>query len=165
MNSTDIPVIGVINGKREWRYIPKRFVDSSHENLWRYKAILSSANGASGTLGAEAARITTVPFLGEPGTGFTQTFIGIGAFETKEAATACVKYLKSKFARVMLGILKVTQDNKKSAWKYVPLQDFTQTSDIDWAKSIPEIDQQLYAKYGLDEAEIAFIETHVKEME
>ena len=38
-------------------------------------------------------------------------------------------------------------------------------SDIDWTKSIPEIDQQLYAKYGLDENEIQFIETHVKEME
>ena len=164
VNSTDIPVIGVINGKREWRYIPKRFVDSVHENLWKYKAMLSSANGASGTLGADAARMTTVPFLGEPGTGFTQTFISIGAFETKEEATACVKYLKSKFARVMLGILKVTQDNKKSAWKYVPLQDFTPASDIDWTKPIPEIDQQLYKKYGLDETEIQFIETHVKEM-
>ena len=50
-------------------------------------------------------------------------------------------------------------------WRYVPLQDFTPSSDIDWTKSIPEIDQQLYTKYGLDENEIQFIETHVKEME
>lgn len=75
-----------------------------------------------------------------------------------------MKYAKSKFARVMLGTLKVTQDNKKPVWKYVPLQDFTPASDIDWSKSIPEIDQQLYAKYGLDEKEIEFIESHVKEM-
>lgn len=46
----------------------------------------------------------------------------------------------------------------------VPIQNFTPASDIDWSRSIPEIDRQLYAKYGLDEAEIAFIETHVKEM-
>ena len=164
VDSDDIPVIGVINGKREWRFIPKKFVDDSHENLWKYKAMLSSANGASGTLGEEAARMITVPFLGEPGKGFTQTFIGIGSFDTSEAANSCVKYLKSKFARVMLGILKVTQDNKKPVWRSVPLQDFTSTSDIDWTKSIPEIDQQLYKKYGLDEAEIQFIETHVKEM-
>lgn len=65
----------------------------------------------------------------------------------------------------MLSILKVTQDNKKPTWRYVPLQDFTSSSDIDWTKSVPEIDQQLYAKYGLDEKEIQFIETHVKEME
>ena len=73
-------------------------------------------------------------------------------------------YLQTKFARAMLGIKKATQHNPRSVWQYVPLQDFTPASDIDWSKSIPEIDRQLYAKYGLDEAEIAFIESHVKEM-
>lgn len=65
----------------------------------------------------------------------------------------------------MLGTLKVTQDNNKGTWKNVPLQDFTERSDIDWSKSIPEIDQQLYKKYGLSSEEIGFIETHVKEMD
>lgn len=64
----------------------------------------------------------------------------------------------------MLGILKVTQDNPPDKWKYVPLQDFTVNSDIDWTQSVAEIDRQLYAKYGLDDKEIAFIESHVKEM-
>ena len=64
----------------------------------------------------------------------------------------------------MLGILKVTQNNAKPTWAYVPLQDFTPASDIDWSKSIHEIDLQLYKKYGLSDAEINFIETHVKEM-
>jgi type II restriction enzyme len=67
--------------------------------------------------------------------------------------------------RVLLGILKKTQHNPVSTWKYVPLQDFTSKSDIDWSKSIHEIDLQLYKKYGLDANEIKFIETHVKEME
>jgi len=84
--------------------------------------------------------------------------------QTEEEAKALMKYVKCKFARTLLGILKVTQDNKKSVWKYVPLQDFTENSDIDWSKSIHEIDLQLYKKYGLDEKEIEFIETHVKEM-
>ena len=64
----------------------------------------------------------------------------------------------------MLGVVKITQELTPSKWKYVPLQDFTSSSDIDWSKSVAEIDQQLYAKYGLDEIEIAFIESHVKEM-
>ena len=64
----------------------------------------------------------------------------------------------------MLGILKITQHNHKGTWKYVPLQDFTPSSDIDWSKSIHEIDLQLYRKYGLSVEEIEFIETHVKEM-
>ncbi len=65
----------------------------------------------------------------------------------------------------MLGVLKVTQDNPPDKWKYVPLQDFTENSDIDWSASIPNIDRQLYKKYGLSQDEIEFIETHVKEME
>ena len=75
-----------------------------------------------------------------------------------------LKYIKSRFCRVMLGILKITQDNPSSTWRYVPIQDFTSSSDIDWSKSIAEIDRQLYAKYGLSDEEINFIETHVKEM-
>ena len=65
----------------------------------------------------------------------------------------------------MLGTLKVTQDNPRETWLNVPLQDFTANSDIDWSKSIPEIDQQLYAKYNLTEEEISFIESMIKPME
>jgi len=64
----------------------------------------------------------------------------------------------------MLGVKKATQHTAKSVWEFVPLQDFTPSSDIDWSKSVHEIDLQLYRKYGLDEDEINFIETHVKEM-
>ena len=101
----------------------------------------------------------------EPGVAVTQTFITIGSFDTEAEAQACLKYLKSKFARTMLGVLKITQHNPRSTWKFVPAQDFTSTSDIDWTKSIPEIDAQLYAKYGLDSEEIAFIEAKVKPMD
>ena len=65
----------------------------------------------------------------------------------------------------MLGVKKVTQHNPKATWHYVPLQDFTTSSDIDWSQSIPEIDKQLYKKYGLSDEEINFIETHVKPMD
>jgi type II restriction enzyme len=72
--------------------------------------------------------------------------------------------LKTKFARFQLGILKATQAITPEKWKYVPLQDFTSKSDIDWTKSVHEIDLQLYKKYGLSKEEKDFIETHVKEM-
>ena len=73
--------------------------------------------------------------------------------------------MKCKFTRTFLSVLKITQDLNAEKFKYVPLQDFTPASDIDWSRSIPDIDRQLYAKYGLDEAEIEFIEIHVKAME
>lgn len=90
--------------------------------------------------------------------------MSIGCFDTKEEALNTEKYIKTKFVRALVGILKITQHITPATWAYVPLQDFTAASDIDWTKSIPEIDKQLYAKYGLDEKEIAFIESHVKEM-
>ena len=65
----------------------------------------------------------------------------------------------------MLSVLKVDQHNERDTWQKIPLQDFTSSSDIDWSKSIAEIDKQLYAKYGLDEKEIDFIESKVKPME
>ena len=76
-----------------------------------------------------------------------------------------MKYIKTRFERTMLGTLKVTQHNPKSTWKNVPLQDFTNASDIDWSQSIEDIDKQLYAKYSLNEEEVAFIEARVKAME
>ena len=105
------------------------------------------------------------PVIGEPVIGYTQTFLGIGAFDTRKEAEAAFKYVKSKYARVMLGILKVTQHNQKGTWKYVPWQDFTPNSDIDWSRSVAEIDRQLYKKYGLSKEEIEFIETKVRAME
>ena len=103
--------------------------------------------------------------IGKPLIGYTQTFLGIGAFDNESEAQAAYKYIISKFARTMLGVLKITQHNPISTWKYVPLQDFTNHSDIDWTKSVHEIDLQLYDKYGLSADERNFIETHVKAMD
>ncbi|WP_259708221.1 Eco57I restriction-modification methylase domain-containing protein [Weissella confusa] len=151
----DIPVIGVIKNKRVWRYLPEKYFDMTHENIHKYKVLVPRSNG-SGALG----EVLSTPLI-----GYTQTFIGIGAFETRSEAEAAFKYVKSKFARTMLGILKVTQDNNRDTWVKVPLQDFTVASDIDWTESIPEIDRQLYAKYDLTNEEISFIESNVREME
>lgn len=163
-NPSDAKILGVAGSKRIWRYLPVGVVDTTSDNLEGYKVIVSAANGASGTLGREAARLITVPFVGFPNEGYTQTFISIGNFKTEEEADACVKYIKSKFARGMLGILKVTQHNPPEKWKYVPSQDFSKDSDIDWSRSIHDIDLQLYKKYALNDEEINFLETHVKEM-
>ena len=130
------------------------------DNHEYWKVFLPKSNG-SGEFGEKLSS----PFLAGPNDGYTQTFMSIGCFSNKEEAGNLLKYLKSKFARTLLGILKITQHNPISTWKYVPLQDFTSSSDIDWSKSIHEIDLQLYDKYGLNEEERNFIETHVKEME
>ncbi len=153
-----IRIVGRKNNERCKRWIKRNYV-ASHENLEKYKILFPKSNG-SGKFGEPLSG----PLIAGPGEGHTQTFISIGRLDTQSEAEAEMKYIKTKFVRAMLGILKVTQDNKKGVWKYVPLQDFTPASDIDWSKSIHDIDLQLYRKYGLDEKEIEFIETHVKEM-
>lgn len=155
----DMKIIGVINNKRQYRYINSQFLELSHPNIEKYKVILPANNG-SGAIG----EVVSTPLIGAPLIGFTQTFISVGDFLTQVEADNALKYIKSKFCRVMLGVLKVTQNGKRDVWKYVPLQDFTENSDIKWTKSIHEIDLQLYKKYNLDDTEIEFIEKNVKEM-
>lgn len=144
--------------KRIYKWIQRRYIEDNG-NLESYKVILPKSNG-SGALG----EVLSTPLIGEPLIGYTQSFLGIGSCSTRSEAEAILKYVKSKFARVLLGILKITQDNPPEKWKYIPLQDFTSSSDIDWSQSVANIDQQLYRKYGLSQDEIAFIESHVKEM-
>lgn len=157
-------IYGIQNNKRVYKWVPVNYIEH-HPNLFKFKVFQGKSNGASGVLGETPARMITPPIVMPPGVGHTQTFMSFGAFDTEYEAVSTARYIQTKFARVLLGILKVTQDNPVNTWTYIPLQNFTPTSDIDWTKPIHEIDQQLYEKYGLDETEINFIESHVKEME
>lgn len=158
-------ILGRLNNKRAYRWVKKEYVRGrSNEYIGKFKIFLPKANGASGMLGENAARLISRPEIGEKSDIATDTFLCVGSFEKREDAEALLKYMLGKFSRVLLGILKVTQDNTPEKWTYVPLQDFTSSSDIDWTVPINEIDQQLYKKYGLNEKEISFIESHVKEM-
>lgn len=155
-----IQIVGLLTGnKRRYRWIQRKYVEDNG-NLTKYKVILPMANG-SGAIG----EVLSTPLIGEPLIGYTQSFMGIGACDEIDDAKAIMKYIKTKFARTLLGILKITQHNTPEKWAYVPLQDFTSNSDINWAQSVAGIDRQLYAKYGLDDKEIEFIESHVKEMD
>ncbi len=163
-DKTYIRIIGLVQMKRVNRYIRRDYVNEP-DNLTKWKVIIPAANG-SGALGEVIPTpLIGEPMIGEPMTGHTETFMSIGCFDTKQEALALSKYVKSKFARVLLGILKTTQHNPPEKWKFIPIQNFTSNSDIDWLKPISEIDRQLYAKYGLNEAEINFIESYVKEMD
>lgn len=154
-----IQIFGNLKDERVYRWVRKDYI-ADVENLYKYKVLVPKANG-SGAIG----EVLSTPLIGTPLIGYTETYISIGMTDNEDEAIAILKYIKSKFARTMLGILKITQNNAKPVWRYVPLQDFTDKSDIDWSKSIREIDLQLYKKYDLSDDEIRFIETHVKEME
>lgn len=163
-NNSDVTILGLVGNHRENRWIDSKYIEDT-ESLHSYKVILPKSNG-SGAIGEVLSTpLIGEPLIGEPLIGFTQTFLSIGRFTTETEANNCLKYIKTKFARTMLGTLKVTQHNNLPTWANVPMQDFTSDSDIDWSESVHDIDLQLYRKYNLSDKEIDFIESHVKEME
>ena len=162
-NKNSIAILGRENSMRLYKWIDEKYIvkNSSFDS---YKVIVPTTG--PGTLYDKTSNtIIGMPIIGTPNMGYTQTFISLGAFNTKKnEAEACCKYIKTKFARTLIGAVKITQDIKPKIWRFVPLQDFTSCSDIDWSKTIPEIDQQLYRKYGFSQKEIDYIETHIQEM-
>jgi len=153
-------IFGRENNQRVFKYVKKSYI-ADHPNLEKWKVFVPGANG-SGMIG----ELISTPLIGEPLIGHNQTFISIGNFNTKFEAESLLKYIKSKFARAMLGIMKTTQNNQsKNTWSKIPLQNFKPNSDIDWTKSVAYIDKQLYKKYGLEKVEIDFIEEKVQSME
>ena len=74
-------------------------------------------------------------------------------------------YFKTKFFRALVGIKKQDQSASRSIYEYVPLQDFSSSSDIDWSKPVSDIDSQLYSKYDLSDEEIEFIEQNIQPMD
>ena len=154
-----VAVCGLFNKKRECFWIKRSYIEVP-DNFNGFKVLLSKASGA-GAFGEKLASLA----IASKQVGHTQSFVSMGNFNTEAEADALVKYLKTKFVRALLGILKVTQDMTPRVWGFVPQQDFTSGSDIDWSQPIVDIDRQLYAKYGLDDEEIQFIESHVKEMD
>jgi hypothetical protein len=155
----DIEIYGLSKGnKRTIRYISSDLVSDKNLNSW--KILIPESNG-SGSYGGTLS----TPIIVGPNTGCTYTFLQIGPFESRNEAVNGISYLKTKFLRALLGTLKTTQHNSSEVWKNVPIQDLTNNSDIDWSKSIPDIDKQLYKKYKLSQDEITFIEDRVQPMD
>lgn len=150
--------LGRLGNKRVYRYIRREYLEQN-DYIDTYNLFIPEANN-SGKYGETLSE----PTIGLPGDGAADTFLSAGKFGMKAESEALAKYMKSKLFRALLGIRKVTQHCPPTVWRMIPLQDFTSNSDIDWSQSIANIDKQLYKKYGLDENEINFIETHVKEM-
>ena len=151
-------VYGLLGKNRIYKWIKKTYVKQV-DGFDKYRIFIPKSSG-SGAYG----EVFGTPVVGMPNVAHTLTFLSIGPFKDVASTNAAIKYIKTKFVRALLGTIKVTQDNSRSTWKNVPLQDFTSNSDIDWTLSIDEIDNQLFAKYHLDSAEIEFIRKMIKEM-
>ena len=150
--------LGRINGQRKYKWIKRKYL-VENDFIDKYNLFIPEANN-NGIYG----ETLTEPEIGNKQDGASDTFLSAGPFETISEAQNLAIYMKTKFFRSFLGIRKVTQHSPQSVWAIVPIQNFTSTSDIDWSKSVAEVDRQLYVKYGLNKEEVEFIETHVEEM-
>ena len=147
-------------------YYKKELVETNVNLIKKWKVITSclTAEHAGETDKNGQKRIISTLEILNPNVICTETYMLIDTFNTKQECINLVSYLKTKTVRALLGIVTSTQHMSKSNFRFVPLQDFTSQSDIDWSVSIPEIDEQLYQKYGLSDDEIAFIEKMIKPM-
>lgn len=143
------------------RYCERKFISKGSELIDKYKVFISKSAGNPNT----DMKVIGTPYLGKPNSICTDSLFPIGSFNNEEEALNLQKYMNTKFLRYIISILKASQNVCQNVYQFVPLQDFTANSDIDWSVSIPEIDRQLYKKYNLSPEENAFIERMIKPME
>lgn len=132
----------------------------------KWKVIMSkaSAEHAGQTDKDGRKRIVSRLEILEPGTICTESYLLLDVFDSEEDARNMHKYMRTQFVRFLIGAILLTQNIVRDKFRFVPIQDFTAGSDIDWSKSVAEIDAQLYAKYNLSDEEITFIESMIKPM-
>lgn len=155
------PVICYAKGRQKG-FVEEDNIISRLEWINKWKVFMPRANN----IGTELNDDNLNSFIGMPNEICTESYLVVGAdLELNEnSAKNLEKYLKTKFVRFLHSLLKSSQDATSKTFELVPIQDFTENSDIDWSKSSNQIDQQLYLKYGLTNEEIKHIENSIKEM-
>lgn len=133
-------------------YTDPKFVTTNKESINQFKVFISKANGAASSKAPYS--VLSEPFVAEPGSICNMTYLLVGGFLTEEQANNCCSYIKTKFFRFLVSLLKNTQNAYRKVYSFVPIQDFNQ----EWT------DEILYKKYNLNKEEISFIENLIKEM-
>lgn len=147
--------------KRKIEYVDSRSITKNVKDIDFCKVFMPGGYGAGEKY---PHQILGEPELAPANSVCSQSYL-YASFANGTLAKNFFKYYKTKFFRGMTMAVKITQSAPKRAYRFVPMQDFSNKSDIDWSKSIAEIDKQLYKKYGLDKKEIDFIESMIKPME
>ena len=133
-------------------YVAKKIIVKNEKLIDRYKVLVSKASPG----GDEYPHsIVSQPIVSEPNSVCTETYLVIKDVDSRTEAENLVSYIKTRFFRFMMSLVKNTQNISKASYTFVPLQDF----------SHPWTDEMLYRKYNLSSDEIAFIESMIRPME
>ncbi len=136
-------------------YVPRREITKERAAFDRWKVFIGRAAPGTGNRDTYPHRVLSTPFLGEPGSISSWTYMFIGPFDSRDEAASVLSYLSCRLTRFLVLLHKPSQDTTRRVYTFVPVQDWTRT----WT------DADLYAKYGLSDVEIAFIESVVRPMD
>lgn len=144
---------------RKVGYVDRTYITKNSKYIDKWKVFVPGAGGSGND-----PYVLGKPIVAPSNSVYSQSFL-FAAFDDDIQANNFKSYLLTKFFRALVSAIKISQSAPNRVYKFVPIQDFTNSSDIDWSKSIPAIDKQLYSKYGLTQDEIDFVENRIKPME
>lgn len=140
-----------------WRAKGIGYVEPSqilkNQNLVKsHKVYISKAYGMGSGI---PSQVINKPILGEPNSCCTETYLLIGPFRNSKECENVISYINTKFFRLLVLLIKNTQNAMKKVYSFVPMQNF----DENWS------DDKLYKKYKLSTEDIEFIENMIKPMD
>ena len=133
-------------------YVDKSVITNNQDLVANFKVLIPRAGSGSDSF---PHSILGKPFVVQPKSACTETYIVTGSYDNDKEASNLVSYIQTKFFRFMVLLHKSTQDASSKVYKFVPIQNFNE----------PWIDEKLYSKYGLEPDEIAFIDAMIRPME
>lgn len=136
-------------------YIAESEITTATHLIDKWKIYVGRAAPGTGNRDTYPHRIISTPFIGEPGSICSETYLCIGPFETKNEAENALSYMTCRLTRLLILLHKPSQDTTRRVYTFVPTQD--------WSKRWTDAD--LYAKYGITASEIEFIEKVVRPMD
>lgn len=136
-------------------YVTRSEITKERAVFDKWKVFIGRAAPGTGNRDTYPHRIISTPFIGEPGSISSWTYMYIGPFDSKSEAESVLSYLSCRLTRLLILLHKPSQDTTRKVYTFVPTQDWNRK----WT------DEDLYAKYDISASEIAFIETVVRPME
>ena len=136
-------------------YIARSKVSIGTHLIDKWKVYVGAAAPGTGNKDTYPHRILSTPFIGEPGSISSETYVCIGPLKTKRHAKSVLSYLSCRLTRLLILLHKPTQHTTRKVYTFVPTQEWTKK----WT------DADLYAKYGISASEIEFIEKVVRPMD
>lgn len=147
-------------------YVLRDDVKKNKQWIDLYKVIFSKATCEhAGTPDRNGQfRVLSSAAILQPGAVCTQSYLVGGAYASKTEAERFLNYLNTRFVRYLMLQTLTSQDLSPEKFMFVPVQDLTDTSDINWDASLDELDRQFYNKYGITDEEIKVVENTIKPM-